>query len=1376
MVRRTERSAGHLQGRVPRALARSRRRLVLAVVAVLVATLAVAAAPSPPAAEATGQGNDGMIAFDVSGDADLGPIVGVSPDGGALTELIGPAAGLNAARFPAWSPDGLQLAFVREGDEQWGYSSGVIWTADADGSNPAPVPNTVGAYRPVWTPDGHLSFFRYVLDEFDHVVGIGLYTVGADGQGLTAVLEPFPGWASEPSWSPDGQAVVFQAESNWHGIWRVNVDGSGLTQLAEGGFRPEWSPDGQSISYLDSTVQGQTDLWVMDADGTNERVLTGEVGRGISDHAWSPSGTWIAYTAWGNTGAMVRKVSVAEGADLSVVSPGTFTWGSFDGVDWQALPAPFCSFESGAAREAASPEAGQPPPVVNDWKFGGCFTKTGPTTWESETQINLNGLLITPDSGGKVVLNTATPSLSAVGQVTVTTSAFSVGAVSHSPIPLFHGALNWSLSAASLPMPLQAGMKLLGLGVQGSSATATPGPNPGDLSIGPIEVALPDLIGGTASVTLALRPTGIQPTSWHIGPLNRLLGGLVPIDGLTLDANAQGWGVGGSVTLPGGGSLGGSIAYTDGVLSGASVTAGNLSLFGGVLSVQSFRFVWSAQNGWGAQATATVPNQSGSSVSIDLSYANGALSAGTFDVIRTALGTVARIENLHLQYVAATNRWSGNAQVVLPGPSRPTITAQFVMEAGQFVSGTIDADSLNAALAPGVYLTRLAAQFDSTPWRIQGAVGFGAGPVIDNQPAVRINGGGSYTYPAGNQGGLYRVDANVLLTDFALGSAWLEYRPTGRLTFAGHLGGGEGGINLPGVSISANLNGWVDGSAGYSAEGNASLTVHDLAITGRAVVSSTGVAACGGARTGWTWQTGFGYRWVGNQLTVLGGSCDLRPWTTVAPESAAEGSSGSFASFVVPAGAEVHAVEFTGTTAPPLVTLSGPNGESYATPTDPEDLGVQDEFVVLQDTDAKTTTFLIDTPTAGTWSASLQPGSSPVAETATAEGLPDPEVSATVTGTGANRTLHWDLTTLPGQSVTFVEQGPETSAVITSTSAATGQVPFTPADGPAGTRDIVALIEQDGVPRGEVVAGSYSAPGGATLAIDVSGSGTGTVTSNPAGISCGATCSTLVTPGTPVTLTATPTGGSTFDGWTGPCEGTGACTFTVDVAATVGAAFTAPANQAPTAPTVTGPTTDLLTANAFTVAWSGATDSDGTVTGHDVRYRQAGLNGAFGSPVDWQTATAAASAPFTGTAGTTYCFAARAVDDDGATSAYSSERCAATPLDDRGLTARNGFVRRTGTGNLANTYTEATRRNATLTRNAVTARRIGIIVQRAPGAGTLQVRHAGQLLGTINLQATSVRKKVLVAYTLPQNRTGNVVLTVTSTGKPVRVDGIVALA
>lgn len=114
-----------------------------------------------------------------------------------------------------------------------------------------------------------------------------------------------------------------------------------------------------------------------------------------------------------------------------------------------------------------------------------------------------------------------------------------------------------------------------------------------------------------------------------------------------------------------------------------------------------------------------------------------------------------------------------------------------------------------------------------------------------------------------------------------------------------------------------------------------------------------------------------------------------------------------------------------------------------------------------------------------------------------------------------------------------------------------------------------------------------------TLNVSKTGSGAGTVTSVPASIDCGATCSATYSPklaahqnddartegekdqkrnyqhddderhGNPavfVTLTATPATGSTFDGWTGACQGTATtCTVTLSQARSVNATFSAPA-------------------------------------------------------------------------------------------------------------------------------------------------------------------------------------------------------------------------
>ena len=81
----------------------------------------------------------------------------------------------------------------------------------------------------------------------------------------------------------------------------------------------------------------------------------------------------------------------------------------------------------------------------------------------------------------------------------------------------------------------------------------------------------------------------------------------------------------------------------------------------------------------------------------------------------------------------------------------------------------------------------------------------------------------------------------------------------------------------------------------------------------------------------------------------------------------------------------------------------------------------------------------------------------------------------------------------------------------------------------------------------------FDAPKTATLTVTKSGTGTGDVSGT--GIACGADCSETYPAGTVVTLTASPTGGSTFVGWTGACTGTGPCTVTMDVSKTVNAQF-----------------------------------------------------------------------------------------------------------------------------------------------------------------------------------------------------------------------------
>lgn len=94
-------------------------------------------------------------------------------------------------------------------------------------------------------------------------------------------------------------------------------------------------------------------------------------------------------------------------------------------------------------------------------------------------------------------------------------------------------------------------------------------------------------------------------------------------------------------------------------------------------------------------------------------------------------------------------------------------------------------------------------------------------------------------------------------------------------------------------------------------------------------------------------------------------------------------------------------------------------------------------------------------------------------------------------------------------------------------------------------------------------AGGSGAPASATITVTaapvfpltVSTTGAGTVTSNPAGINCGATCSANFDSGSSVTLTAVATAGNTFSGWGGDCSGLTACVVTMSAARNVSANF-----------------------------------------------------------------------------------------------------------------------------------------------------------------------------------------------------------------------------
>ena len=149
---------------------------------------------------------------------------------------------------------------------------------------------------------------------------------------------------------------------------------------------------------------------------------------------------------------------------------------------------------------------------------------------------------------------------------------------------------------------------------------------------------------------------------------------------------------------------------------------------------------------------------------------------------------------------------------------------------------------------------------------------------------------------------------------------------------------------------------------------------------------------------------------------------------------------------------------------------------------------------------------------------------------------------------------------------------PNTTVVLTATPAVGAR--FTGWSGScSGTGTCTVTLS-----RARSVTASFERVATYTLTVRKAGTGTGTVTSSPAGIDCGSICTADMALRTVVTLTATPTGESSFSGWTGACSGkSNPCTVTMDTARTVTATFQGPSTGVdyPILGSVTGIKTDI---------------------------------------------------------------------------------------------------------------------------------------------------------------------------------------------------------
>jgi len=230
-------------------------------------------------------------------------------------------------KWPAFSPDGNQIAFSWEGDKRDNFD---IYVQIVGTGEPLRLTQHPGMdVCPAWSPDGRtIAFIR------EHEGNVTLLSVPAlRGPDRTLIPLNFTrswyGQYPDVSWSPDGKLIAFPDKTRGKPaptIWLLSLDTlkkRPLTRLPKGYFAdlyPAFSPDGERVAFTRWRSEGIADVYVVSPkDGQPVRLTFDD--SLVSGLAWMPDGKSIVFSSTRGGSLKLWRVPL-EGGTPELLSSG----------------------------------------------------------------------------------------------------------------------------------------------------------------------------------------------------------------------------------------------------------------------------------------------------------------------------------------------------------------------------------------------------------------------------------------------------------------------------------------------------------------------------------------------------------------------------------------------------------------------------------------------------------------------------------------------------------------------------------------------------------------------------------------------------------------------------------------------------------------------------------------------------------------------------------------------------------------------------------------------------------------------------------------------------------------------------------------------